>query len=402
MSEAATIESTNAPITGRPSWLPANFNEPAAPNESEKSAEGVPADAKIPDRAAPVGAARGSDPRANKPADDEKDEDGQKWPRSSADWKAFKANRKAEAEAAKKETEALAAKVKEYEAKLKEVPAAKPEPEGYDPEWKPKLTAAEKRAQELDERLKLVAVEKHPDFERYFKGKTDEQMDLAGKIVPIEKADRVKKILALQSGEWRDSQIEELLSDMTTMQQSRFGAVVNALDRLEIEKGNEISNYSARYQQLRESEKSKSEQTRTANAARVKSVVEATRAKLADSPAYQKRDGDEAWNKEVEGRFNVAQALIDGKVSVEQGVEAAYHAAAFPALLQSVKAMDSEHKAKIAELEAKVAALSASTPSAGGGRTAATTTEKKAEFRSGVNPMEMNKSWMAALPKIGA
>lgn len=391
------------PVFGKPAWAAEYQMEetPAAPAATGAAAPVEP-ELKIPDRAPIKGPAKGADPKANPATADkeleEADEDGTKWPRNGGDWKQFKASRKTERENAKKERDELAAKVKDYEEKLKTAPAAPAV--DYDPEWKPKLTAAEKRAQELNEALQLSAVQNHPDFIRYFKDKTDKQLDLAGNIVPVEKADRVKKVLSAPPGEWRDQQLEELIGDMTPIQQARFGAVVNSLDQIQQERSGEIANASTRYQQLKDSEKAKATKTDADRNAKIKSVIDATKARLADNPAFQKRDGDDAWNKSVEDRMNNAQALLDGKVSVETGVEAAFHATAYKPLLESYKALHASTKAEIDALKKQVSDLSSASPRTEGARPTnkeANGNLKRPEFKPGMRPTEAGAEYMRGL-----
>ncbi len=77
---------------------------------------------------------------------------------------------------------------------------------------------------------------------------------------------------------------------------------------------------------------------------------------------FQKKDGDSAWNNEVEARVQSARELLFGKASPETMIQAAIKAVSLPAVLASHKAaLD-----KIATLESQVKALTASTPGGGG------------------------------------
>lgn len=323
----------------------------------------------------------------SKPAETPSD----KWPRTAQEWKKFTEARDkgyAERDARIKEFEA---RVTDYEARLKTGVSA-PELESLKSE-KERLA---KEAEEYSNQLRVVSVENHPKFKAYFDNKISAQTDMARRIVGTEKAEQAAQILSLPDGPYRDSQIETMLAELTPLQQSRFGAVVNALSEIQSERASEVAKARDNYTKLQSEEQERVKSRQTEIQKTVESVIAKAQSKEGMA-AYQLKDGDEAWNKAVSARLDSAKAIMFGQATLEQIARAALDAAASPALLQQVQSLMDENT----KLQEQVKSLTSATPRASGGasETPSGDQPQRVEIKTGSNPMEAAAAWTKSLQR---
>lgn len=323
---------------------------------------------------------------ADKPTPDDappSDQGEDKWPRSSSDWKRFievRNSNYAKRDARIKELETTLA---EREAKLSAFKDA------VDP--KEHETVRSER-DKLSETLRLAAVEKHPRFVQYYDGKVNAQVELAKRLVGGEKAEAVATLLKAPDTEWRSQQLEALMGDLTPMQQSRLGSVLNSLEEIRAEREGEVARAREDYEKAttkaQAEAKARSESARSEAENLFGNVVKAAQA---ENPIFQPRDGDEAWNKAVAERVTEAKRLMFEQHKPDVLAKAALNAVAYPALLESYQSLLSE----IDKLKAQVTQLSSASPGIArregeraNGHPAA------AALPAGSRPMAAAKSWM--------
>ena len=362
MGDLGTLEPTpdDAP-TGKPS--PEN-PAPAAP-AAAPAAPAKPADKPTPDDAPPADV--GED----------------RWPRNADHWKKFLAVRDENYRKRDERIKALEAEVKAREERLSAFKDA------VDP--KEHETVRSER-DKLSETLRLAAVEKHPRFVQYYDGKVNAQVELAKRLVGGEKAEAVATLLKAPDTEWRSQQLEALMGDLSPMQQSRLGSVLNSLEEIRAEREGEVARAREDYEKAttkaQAEAKARSESARSEAENLFGSVVKAAQA---ENPIFQPRDGDEAWNKAVAERVTEAKRLMFEQHKPDVLAKAALNAVAYPALLESYQSLLSE----IDKLKAQVTQLSSASPGIArregeraNGHPAA------APAKPGSRPMEAARSWM--------
>jgi len=360
---------------------PAPTPEPAAPKEPDGQTPPPKPSADAPVVEKPTAkpdadtAPTPPDAPAKPDADDET-----KWPRTAQQWKEFKKARAEEVQKRDEEIKALKAERDEIKKKITEAPAASPE-----------LEALKKDRDELSERLRILDVERHPKFAAYFQNKTQAQIDLAKRIVGTEYADTAAKLLTLPEGQFKDQQIEEMLVNLTPLQQSRFGSVLNALADIESERQGEIKRSRDNF------EKMTAEQT-AAREGQVKALEKAfneAAVKAQESnPVFKKRDGDHAWNTEVEKRLETARNLFFGKgMTPERVIQAALDASALPAILTGYEAMYNENE----RLKSQIAELSKASPAIQSRERQGDGSPQPVPIKQGMRPDEITKAWVRSV-----
>lgn len=264
-------------------------------------------------------------------------------PTKAADWKAVK-----EKHAAEKAT---------LEARLKELEARPTAPPDYE-----KLKA---ERDDLDSRLQAIAAERHPKFQEQFAARAAQISSVVKGIADGVKAEQIESLLRLPPSSYRDSQLEAIASDLPPL---KAGMLVNAMmasDALQNEQQQLVAKGKDTWKQLQELEQKRSAETKTALERTFESRMREWTDPANGLPAYQKRDGDAAWNAQVDQRIQLAKAAYLGDQSLDPQKLASFAlwGAAAPALLQ-----DAQAKAgRIAELEAELATFRKGTPSPGSG-----------------------------------
>jgi len=332
-----------------------------------------------------------------KPAED-------KWPRSSSDWERYKkvhaekeGKLQAQIEAGSKELETVKAQLKTVEEQAKEQANANNEPA---PEIKASLDRLTKENEEMSRRLMVLDVTQHPKFQNYFNSKVEGQKTLGKNIVGQEKAPAFEKLLSLPDGEYKNAQLEEFVADLPTLQQSRIGAVLNALDDINRERESEIVKAGQHRETLTTEQKAKTVQNIAARDKLINDTLASLQAENGFSTVFKTKAGDDAHNKAVNERIATVKAVLSGQgVKPAEIVRAAFLSQAVTPILEAYKADMTEKDDTITKLEAQVKALTAAQPAGGAGGAAAggDTTTVLPRPKLGQTPGEAMDSWTSGM-----
>lgn len=328
---------------------------------------------------------------AQKPDDKEKAPDAQqpdtdKWPRSAQQWKKFREERDKAFSERDTKIKALEEELGALRTKASNATSSA------------ELEEIRKERDALSERLRIVSVERHPKFEAYFKNKTQAQMEMAKRIVGKERAEEVEKILSLTDGEARTTKLMELLGDLSSIQQVQFGGVLNNLEAIQMERENEIANASKTYQEMVESERKVGEERRKGLEATFEAALQKATGKDG-VPMFQQREGDDAWNKDVNNRIAAARSILFSDQPPEKLVQAALNAMAYQPLIKALEFSVNE----AAKLKQQIAALTKASPGMGdakGGEAAAGSMNFGGNIPAGARPSEVSTAFMKGLPAV--
>lgn len=332
---------------------------------------------------------------AKEPADAEGSPD--KWPRSSKDWQAFIKVRNENYSKRDTRIKELESKLTEAEKAMKGLPS---DPATFET-IKSEREQFEKESKDLSERLRLAAIESHPKFKAYYDGKINAQIDLAKRVVGTDKADAIAEALRMPDGAWKTARLDELSTDLSAVQASRLGSVLNSIESIESERKSEVERAKGDFEsaQVKATADAKASRDRTSAEANAKfeAIVKQASDPKEGIPLFQLRDGDEAWNKAVKERIDGAKATLfgggNGSSSPDVLIRKALVAEAFPALLENYNTLLTQVDA----LKAQVSKLSTASPtieSRAAGNGAAGTREP---IKPGSRPMEIARDWMAGL-----
>ena len=312
------------------------------------------------------------------------------------DFKAIKGRYKEDLRKWQSEKTSLSAKATELEAKVKELESRPaPEPAKPDAASDERVKSLEAKITELSDALIVANVERHPDYVKHYESRFKEvnarEESAKSRVLATlgkDKGEKFLEILGLPENEYRRGQLNEFLGELSPSEQQdaailRSSLLTVAEQRAAVQRDQQADIASAKEKQtqfeaMRTAESAKNAQARDA--------VLANRIKALEDPKtgnvlFQEKPGDEEWNKGVRTRKAVVSGLIKGEgVTSDQVMDAALQAAAFPEVVRRFAVNETAWKAKEtawtkekADLEAKIASMTASQPRSGheSGQTAA-------------------------------
>jgi hypothetical protein len=286
-------------------------------------------------------------------------------------WKTWKA--KAEGQIATRKTEAEKIRA-EHEKAAQELKATRDEIATIKSATPKELNVAEhpeykRLQQELAERIEKIReldVREDKQFKAHFDGRMNQQLEIAKRAG----GDRAIAVLKLPEGEYRDEQIDLLVSELPVSKGMQIAAAKSAMDQIGMEREAALKDEVSRHDQRR-MERESQEKARMSTLEKTFSTVMET---AKQNPIYQPREGDEEWNKGLAERLKLAQHIYNGKLSPEDAAQAALWSAAAPTLVgiyhkekAAAEAEKAAFTAKISELEAELLKLRGQTPGAGAG-----------------------------------
>ncbi len=220
-----------------------------------------------------------------------------------------------------------------------------------------------KREAEYSDRLKLLDLQNHPQFKQHFESKYEGVFNTV-KLIGGKDGDKLVELLKQPESELKTQQLEEVFSKISPLYQSQLGAAFLKMKEIDAEKAMELSkgkdNYSKVIAMQQENQRKQQEQA-AAQANRVfEEQLQSARKEL---HIFQKKDGDEAWNKQVDSFEKTARDIYTGNLPLPELARAAQWSAAAPLFLQDADAKATE----IANLKAELGRLKAVQPKPGSG-----------------------------------
>lgn len=220
-------------------------------------------------------------------------------------------------------------KIKEEKAalakQLEEIKSAKNPAEDY--ETKLKTLSEEREA--LSERLRLLDIERHPDFVKKYETRINNVFDSVKGLVGTD-GDRLVSLLKAPESDYRNSQIDDIVDQLSPAKKAKLGALIVKHEEIQTERNSEIAEAKSDYESIM----SKYQQDETANTKTALEEANKTWSKVAENARaleiFEPRDGDEEWNSELTQRMDLARQIFNGENSEEDLAKAALWAAAAP------------------------------------------------------------------------
>lgn len=216
----------------------------------------------------------------------------------------------------------------------------------------------QKERDDLLKRLQTTAVEKDPRFQAYFTNREANYINQA-KNIAGEHGEKLTAILAMPEGNAKTQALDDILVALPASSQARIGGIINNLESLHIERQAELAKAADTYRSMQERQVAEQRDF----IAKANSKLEDTLERWSDPTkglaVFQKREGDEEWNQQVENSKALARKIFSGDSTMEEKARAAAWAAAAPQILSNWKA----DQAKLLAAEQKIAKLSAAQPS---------------------------------------
>lgn len=177
----------------------------------------------------------------------------------------------------------------------------------------------------LSGELKVTALEKHPEFRQQYEKKINHIVESAKTTVGEEHAARMGELISMAESPHRNSQIEEIMMELSTTQQARMGALLTRMDEVNAERQGALQNADATYAQLMEQQNAGA---REAQEVESRAFDEVSQSMSSELEALRPREGDESWNNEVQSRLQQARQIFSGEGNTSKDLIEACHWAA--------------------------------------------------------------------------
>jgi hypothetical protein len=204
----------------------------------------------------------------------------------------------------------------------------------------------------LSERVRLLDIERHPEFVKKYEGKITGVFESMKSLVGTD-GDRLVGLLKSPENDYRNSQIDDIVENLSSAKRAKLGALIVKYDEINGEKSAEMSEAKADYDSII----SKYQQDNETNTRAALESANKTWTKVSENARaleiFEPRENDEEWNTELNGRLSLAQQIFNGENSEEDLAKAALWAAAAPKyreLLYSQVEINKRLKAELAKL----------------------------------------------------
>lgn len=280
----------------------------------------------------------GTEPvKATDPLDGFDVDNPQKLPKSEQ-WKALRSQRDLE----RREKESLKAEIEQIKTKLSSTPATNPK----------EIEDLKRERDEFSKKLQEFAVTHHPQFEQYFNGKMNQALNVAVNTIGGDEGKRVAQLIAMPESEYRNRELESVMSSLTAIQQAKLGSVLVSVEQINAEKQAEIARSNENYSKIQEQEKQKVAQTRQ----QFQTILEN---QLSEAKKHLPLPEDD-WNNVQQ----TARSIFSENSTQDDFSKAAVWTAVAPRLAAQVHALSGENQ----KLRAQLAKLETASPSISNGQ----------------------------------
>lgn len=276
-------------------------------------------------------------------------------------------------------------KIKEEKAQLAkqldELKAGK----STNPEFESQLKTLQEERDALSERVRLLDIERHPDFIKKYEGKITGVFDSVKNLVGTD-GERLVSLLKSPDSDYRNSQIDDIVEGLSPSKKAKLGALIVKYDEINGERSSELTEAKADYDAVISKYKQDNEEGTKAALESANKTWQKVSTDARSLEIFEPRENDEEWNTELNGRLSLAQQIFNGENSEEDLAKAALWAAAAPKYRELLYAQVEVNK----RLQAELTKYRGSEPgvtskaTSGGSRPSNTNTAKSEDFVASV------------------
>lgn len=276
-------------------------------------------------------------------------------------------------------------KIKEEKAQLakqlEELKAGK----STNPDYDAQLKALQEERDALSERVRLLDVERHPEFIKKYEGKINGVFESVKSLVGSD-GERLVGLLKSPESDYRNSQIDDIVEGLSPAKKAKLGALIVKYDEINGERAAEISEAKSDYDAIISRYQQDNEEGTKAALEQASKTWQKVSENARALEIFEPRENDEEWNSELNQRLSLAQQIFNGENSEEDLAKAALWAAAAPKYRELLYAQVEVNK----RLQAELAKYRGSEPgvtskaTTGGARPANTNAAKSEDFVASV------------------
>lgn len=254
-------------------------------------------------------------------------------------------------DAAEQRAIASETKLKEMEGKLATVPKANPEADAQ-------LLALQQERDKYAQLLEAVAAERSPRFQQQLQPRIASALELAKQAVGPESAERITQLLSMPDTDYRNTQLDSIISELTPMKAGKLNTAISQMDLLAAERQQMAANGQQLYkqwtQEAQERQRAQKAQVEAETAKTFQQEAEAWKGVSIFTP----KENDTAHNAEVTKNIELAKSVFMGGMDNQSLAKASFFAAYGQRAASTIKTISEENQA----LRSELAALQATKP----------------------------------------
>lgn len=269
---------------------------------------------------------------------------------------------KAEMAKAKSEREALLKQIEE--AKKAPATTEQPKPPVELEELKSQLQREKESREKYEQELKVLALERAPEFKEHYQKRFDAAITQAQSAVPDDSKAKIADLIKLPPTPYRKQLLTEMMVDLNEYDRSILAVAISDMDRAKAERDQALKDNETNYQRLQELQaKKQAEEQKAAVASQdvaIQRVLEAARQRF---DAFKPVSGNDAHNNFVKVSEDRVARFFKGQLAPEE-------MAILPVIASDYEVVRTQRDQLLTELEqAKktIATYESSNPSITGG-----------------------------------
>lgn len=217
------------------------------------------------------------------------------------------------------------------------------------PNYEAELKQLQEDRETLSERLRLLDIERHPDFIKKYEAKINSVTESIKGMIGTD-ADRFISLLKSPESDYRNSQIDDIVENLTPSKRAKLGALIVKYDEVNSERSQELNEAKADYERIASQYKQQFEDNSKEAIERSNNIWKTISENARALEIFEPRENDDSWNKEIGDRIQLAQQIFNGENSEEDLAKAALWAAAAPKYRELLYAQVEVNKRLQAEL----------------------------------------------------
>jgi len=276
-------------------------------------------------------------------------------------------------------------KIKEEKAQLAKQLDELKSGKSSNPDFESQLKTLQEERDALSERVRLLDIERHPDFIKKYEGKINGVFDSVKNLVGTD-GERLVSLLKSPESDYRNSQIDDIVEGLSPSKKAKLGALIVKYDEINGERASELSEAKADYDAVISKYQQDNEEGTKAALESATKTWQKVSTDARSLEIFEPRENDEEWNSELNQRLSLAQQIFNGENSEEDLAKAALWAAAAPKYRELLYAQVEVNK----RLQAELSKYRGSEPgvssraTTGGSRPANTNAAKSEDFVASV------------------
>lgn len=225
-----------------------------------------------------------------------------------------------------------------------------------------KLKTIEQEKNVLSEQLRLLDIERHPEFQQKYNSRIEATHELI-KVSGGEQGELLSKLLRVPQSDTRDAQIDRIIGELPPSKQAKVGALMARIDEISTDRTQELNSAKTQYESVIKSRQADIDQQTTAAKVQSEKTWDTIKESARALEVFEPKDGDASWNTEVSDRVELARRIFNGENDEADLAKAALWAAAAPKyreLLHAQMALNGKLQSELNKLRGSDAKVSTS------------------------------------------